>query len=88
MQRLGELTGAAHRPTQDDETLTTSPAELFCGKRLRRILVAQLNGEELPMGRFLPEPWPTSLPAHKKPKPPSPEQPLSQAAASSAQEAA
>ena len=55
---------------------------------LRRILVAQLNGEALPVGQFLPEPWPVSFPARKIPKPPSLDQPLCPTATSPAQEAA
>jgi hypothetical protein len=55
---------------------------------LRRILGAQLHGEALPVGQFLPEPWPVSFPARKKPKPPSLDQPLCPTATSPAQEAA
>jgi hypothetical protein len=33
---------------------------------LRRIFVALLNGEPLPLGRLVPEPWPSSLPPRKK----------------------
>lgn len=35
---------------------------------LRRIFVALLKGEPLPLGRFVPEPWPTLMPTRKKPK--------------------
>ena len=34
----------------------------------RRIFVALLQGRRLPVGRFLPEPWPTTMPPRKKPK--------------------
>ena len=33
---------------------------------LRRIFVAVLDGRRLPRGRFLPEPWPTTMPPRKK----------------------
>ena len=55
---------------------------------LRRILVAQLNGQALPVAQFRPEPWPVSFPARKKPKPPSLDQPLCATATSPAQEVA
>jgi len=35
---------------------------------LRRIFVAVLDGRRLPMGRFFPEPWPTTMPPRKKSK--------------------
>jgi len=35
---------------------------------LRRIFVAVLHGRRLPMGRFFPEPWPTTMPPRKKSK--------------------
>jgi len=35
---------------------------------LQLIFVALLKGEPLPLGRFIPEPWPTVLPPGKKPK--------------------
>ena len=35
---------------------------------LRRIFLALLDGRRLPLGRFIPEPWPTTLPPRKKPK--------------------
>ncbi len=35
---------------------------------LQLIFVALLKGEPLPLGRFLPEPWPTVLPPRRKPK--------------------
>ncbi len=35
---------------------------------LRGIFVAVLDGRRLPMGRFFPEPWPTTLPPRKKSK--------------------
>jgi len=35
---------------------------------VRRIFVALLDGRRLPLGRFFPEPWPTTLPPRKKPK--------------------
>ena len=35
---------------------------------LQRIWVALLHGRSLPMGRFLPEPWPTTMPPRKKAK--------------------
>ncbi len=38
---------------------------------LRRMVVALLKGEPLPLGRLIPEPWPSSLPPRKKPKPPA-----------------
>jgi hypothetical protein len=37
---------------------------------LRRIFLALLAGRRLPLGRFVPEPWPTTLPPRKKPKKP------------------
>src|SRR5438876_997658 len=36
---------------------------------LRLIVVALLQGEPLPLGRFIPEPWPTTLPLRKNTKP-------------------
>ena len=33
---------------------------------LRRIWVALLDGRRLPLGRFIPEPWPTTMPSRKK----------------------
>lgn len=35
---------------------------------LRRIFVIVLQGRRLPMGRFIPEPWPTMMPPRKKSK--------------------
>src|SRR2546421_1069738 len=35
---------------------------------LRCIFVAVLHGRRLPMGRFIPEPWPTTMPPRKKSK--------------------
>lgn len=35
---------------------------------VRRIFVALLQGRRLPLGRFLPQPWPTTMPPRKKPK--------------------
>jgi len=35
---------------------------------LQLIFVALFKGEPLPLGRFIPEPWPTVLPPGKKPK--------------------
>jgi len=35
---------------------------------LRRIFVAVLDGRRLPMGRFFPQPWPTTMPPRKKSK--------------------
>jgi hypothetical protein len=35
---------------------------------VRRIFVALLNGRRLPKGRFLAEPWPTTLPLRKPSK--------------------
>ena len=35
---------------------------------LRRIFVAVLHRRRLPMGRFLPEPWPTTMPPRKPSK--------------------
>lgn len=37
---------------------------------LQHIFVALLKGEPLPLGHFVPEPWPTTMPPRKKPKPP------------------
>lgn len=36
---------------------------------VRRIVVALLKGEPLPLGYFVPEPWPTQMPPHKSPRP-------------------
>jgi hypothetical protein len=36
---------------------------------VRLILLALLQGEPLPLGRFIPEPWPTTLPERKKATP-------------------
>ncbi|MFL5697533.1 MAG: endonuclease [Ktedonobacteraceae bacterium] len=36
---------------------------------VRLILVALLQGEPLPFGRFIPEPWPSTLPPRKKTQP-------------------
>ena len=35
---------------------------------VRRIFVAVLDGRRLPLGRFIPEPWPTTMPPRKKSK--------------------
>ena len=35
---------------------------------LRIILVTLLKGEPLPLGHFVPEPWPVVMPPRKKPK--------------------
>jgi hypothetical protein len=50
---------------------------------LRRIFVALLKAEPLPLGHFVPEPWPTLMPPRKKPK-----QRSTQVAPSASQEAA
>ncbi len=50
---------------------------------LQLILVALLKAEPLPLGRFIPEPWPVVMPARKKPK-----QCSAQVAPSASQEAA
>jgi hypothetical protein len=42
----------------------TQPRLLSCFRRgVLRILAALLQGHPLPLGRFLPEPWPTEPPA-------------------------
>ena len=45
-------------------TRRTQPRLLSCFRRgMLRILAALLQGQSLPLGRFLPEPWPTEPPA-------------------------
>ena len=42
--------------------LRRRPRELSCFRRGRLVLIAALcGGHELPLGRFIPEPWPKSL---------------------------
>jgi hypothetical protein len=48
-------------------TKRSRPRLQSCFAQGRRcIFVAVLHGRRLPMGRFIPEPWPTSMPARKK----------------------
>lgn len=61
---LPELHIARRRSTD-----RSRPRLLSCfAQGVRRIFVALLNGEPLPLGHLLAEPWPSSLPPPKKPK--------------------
>jgi hypothetical protein len=55
--------------TQRKTTQRSRPRLRSCFARgLQLILVALLKGEPLPMGQFIPQPWPTVLPPPKKTK--------------------
>ena len=59
------MLGVGQRKT----TQRSRPRLRSCFARgLQLILVALLKGEPVPLGRFIPEPWPTVLPPGKKPK--------------------
>ncbi len=59
LEDLPELHIARRRATG-----RTQPRLLSCFRRgMLLILVALLQGQPLPLGRFLPEPWPTEPPA-------------------------
>jgi hypothetical protein len=55
--------------TQRKTTQRSRPRLRSCFARgLQLIFVALLKGEALPLGRFIPEPWPTMLPPAKQTK--------------------
>ncbi len=63
--RVGSVTGVTYRPAHRHQTVAPAAPELLCEKRLRRIFVAVLHRRRLPLGRFIPEPWPTTMPPRK-----------------------
>src|SRR5436305_19469 len=64
LEALPELHIARRRATK-----RSRPRLQSCfAQGLRRIFVAVLKGEPLPLGRFIPQPWPTTMPPRKKPK--------------------
>ena len=65
LEALPELHVARRRASK-----RSRPRPHSCFARgVRLILVALLQGEPLPFGRFIPEPWPSTLPPRKKTQP-------------------
>jgi hypothetical protein len=72
---LAELPELHVARTQRKTTQRSRPRLRSCfAHGLQLILVALLKGEPVPLGRFIPEPWPTMLPPpkHTKAKTPKP----------------